>query len=34
LLLFGYEALGISLGAMAIAAATIYHLLTTDPTRV
>ena len=33
LLLFGYEALGVSLGAMAIAAAMIYHLLTTDPTR-
>jgi len=33
LLLFGYEVLGISLGAIGIAAAIIYHLLTTDPTR-
>jgi DHA1 family inner membrane transport protein len=34
LLLFGYEVLSISLGAMVIAAAIIYHTLTTDPTRI
>jgi predicted MFS family arabinose efflux permease len=33
LLSFGYEGLGIALGVMGVAAAVVFHFLTTDPTR-
>jgi len=33
LLSFGYEGLGIALGVMGVAAAVVFYLLTTDPTR-
>ena len=33
LLSFDYEGLGIALGVMGVAAAVVFYLLTTDPTR-